>query len=546
MNSNEKTLFNEENYIYDKYISGTQKLWKNEKSDFIQAYILDKKEIGRKFLKNNSVSYYEIFEDKRLNILGQTKKISLLFFPMEDNVQPFEMKNCFGFRYYEKNVRDKCNYFTLIKKEKKGYYILEKRENIKDVDNVSFFNKDLDCFSIMKNIVYDKYKENYIHNKSPHGELFSEIIGYIYSLIYLGQFKNFILLEPFIPNRSVKESLKEEIPSVLQDNVGYIEPILFENHVSVLLIVKDEILKRKNYLLDMSRYHSKKNIYDYTLIPICLIKNLTAYPNKSIQKNNSCGLWCYGILDLIYSSNIYNGPQDILDKIEFNRSDFYIDVVNLLSEKIYGLKGMINFETFDASEVDVKKIYDSIDGEIISFLKECIKNYYFSLSQKYDWIGKNKDDVQGMDLLFNYEKLFEEIIKYKGELEMNNEYFKEYCEPEYYNLNIKKKMEFQLDKVINFYNSVNENFSKEFRNIAIDNIYEYLILLEEKNDDENYKGLEQRFNSLKKTKTKNIFELTTSFFNIQKNFKQIKLLDESTIVHNLNPNSEILFKLLNK
>ena len=150
-----------------------------------------------------------------------------------------------------------------------------------------------------------------------------------------------------------------------------------------------------------------------------------------------------------------------------------------------------------------------------------------------------------MDLLFKYKELFKEIIEYKREIEMNNDYFKEYSEPEFYNLNIKKPMEFQLNKVINFYNSVNNNFRKEFRNIAIDDIYGYIFLLEEKND-KKYKGLEQRYNSLKKMTTKNIFELKTSFINIKNNFKQIKLLDESTIVHNLNPNSEILFKLLNK
>ena len=72
-----------------------------------------------------------------------------------------------------------------------------------------------------------------------------------------------------------------------------------------------------------------------------------------------------------------------------------------------------------------------------------------------------------------------------------------------------------------------------------------MFLLEEKND-KKFIGLEHRFKSLKKMTTKNIFELKTSFFNIQKNFKPIKLLDESTIIHNLNPNNEILFILFNK
>ena len=545
MNSSDKANSKEEHNIYDKYISGTQRLWKNEKSDSIQAFIIDKKELGRKFMIKDSVSYYEIFEDKRLNILGQAKKISLLFFPNEDNTYSFEMKNCFGFRYYEKNNRDKCNYFTLIKKGQKGYYILEKTENIKDKDNESFFNKDLDCFSIMKNIVYDKYKEDNIYNKSPHGELFSEIIGYIYSMIYLGKFKNFIVLEPFFPNRSKKESLKEEIPSNLEDNVGYIEPILYDNHVSVLLIIKDNKLGRKNYLFDMSRHHSKKNIYDYTLFPIDMISNLISYPKKPIQKNNSCGLWFYGILDMIYSNNNYNGPNDILDKIKFYRSHFYIDVINFLTEKLYGLKTIIDFKDMDKEEIDLKGIYDCIKGENIYFLKECIKSYFFSLSLKYDSIERNKDVIEGMNLLFNYEKLFEEIIDYKREIEMNNDYFKEYSEPEHYTNKIKKNMEFQLNNVINFYKIVNKNFIIEFRNIAIDKIDGYMLELESENI-KKYKILEPRYKLLKKMNAKNIHDLQIDFSYIKENFEMIKLLDETTIVHNLNPNGEILFNLLNK
>lgn len=545
MNDSNQIKIDEELNIYGKYISGTQKLWKSEKSNFIEAYILDKKEIGRKFLKNDSVSYYEVYEDKRLNILGHSKKISLLYYPFEDSNHPFDIKNCFGFRYYEKNNREKCNYFTLIKKGKKGYYILEKKDSIKDVDDESFYDKDLDCFSIIKNIVYDKYKEDNIYNKSPHGELFSEIIGFIYSMIYLGQFKNFIILEPYIPNRLEKESLSEGIPEDLKENIGYIEPILYDNHVSVLLVVKDKYCYRKNYLLDMSKYHSEKNIYDHTLFPIYMINNLSAYPKKSIQKNNSCGLWLYGILNLIYSSSDYKEPQDILNKIEFNRSDFYIDVVNFLSEKLYGLKDMIIFKDMDEGEIDIKRIYDSINGEGISFMKECITNYFFSLSLKYDWIDKNKVDVDGINLLFCYETLFEKISDYKREIEMNNDYYKEYSESGYYNNNIHHKMEFQLKKINEILKSVDINFQKEFRNVIIDNINEYLFLLEEKNALES-KKLEEKFKSLIKMKTKNIYELKIDFSKIKNDFESFKLLDESTIVNNLNPNGEILFKLLNK
>ena len=546
MNSTYKTKFNEEYNKYVKYISGTEKLWKNDESVFIQAYTLDKKELGRKFLKKNEVSYYEKFEDKRLNILGLTKKISLLFFPTEDKTHQFEMKNCFGFRYYEKNNKNKCNYFTLIKKEKKGYFILEKEENIKDADNDSFFSRDLDCFSIMKNIVYDKYKEkNNFEDKSPLGELFPEVIGYIYSMVYLGQFKNFIILEPFNPNRLVKESLTEEIPSNLKENIGYIEPILYDSHISVLLIVKDKKLDRMNYLFDMSMHHYTKNIYDHTLFPIDMISNLITYPVKPIQKNNSCGLWFYGILDFIHSSNKYIAPQDILNNIENEICNFYIDVVNFLSEKTYGLKDMIIFKEFNDNEFDVERIYDYNNGENISFLNICIKNYFFSLSLKYNWNENYNPNAVGMDLLFNYEKLFEKIITYKREIEMSIDYYKEYSEQKYYNNIIKEKMENQLNKVINLLKAVNYNFDKEFRNIAIENIDEYILMLQT-NNCQNKKEMEKRFESLKTVKTKSIAELENDFLNVKNNFKSIKFLDETTIVYNINQNSEMLFNLLNK
>ena len=43
-----KNNFKEKYIIYDKYISVTQNLWKNEKSDFIQTFIIDKKEFGKR------------------------------------------------------------------------------------------------------------------------------------------------------------------------------------------------------------------------------------------------------------------------------------------------------------------------------------------------------------------------------------------------------------------------------------------------------------------------------------------------------------------
>ena len=270
--------------FYGKYIAGTEKLWKKDDFNYIEKIINYGKVIGRKYLVNKYISYLEIWEDKRLNVMGLSKKISLLVIPDEKSEDILNFKNCFGFRYYEKNNIDKCEYFTLIKKGRKGYFILEKEGGIKDNDNELFYNEKLDCYSIMKNIVYEKYKDDRINNKSPNGELFSEIIGYTYSMIGLGQFKNYKILEPFIPYRMEPKSLIEEIPKNMDENIGYIEPILYDNHVSVLIIEKDKNNKRKNYLFDMSRHHLEKNIYDPTLFPNDMINDINVYPTISIQK----------------------------------------------------------------------------------------------------------------------------------------------------------------------------------------------------------------------------------------------------------------------
>ena len=66
----------------------------------------------------------------------------------------------------------------------------------------------------------------------PMGELFPEIIGYIYSIISL---KGFIT-EPLILDPLNDESRVERLPEELEENIGYIEPILFNKHISVVFI----------------------------------------------------------------------------------------------------------------------------------------------------------------------------------------------------------------------------------------------------------------------------------------------------------------------
>ena len=54
------------------------------------------------------------------------------------------------------------------------------------------------------------------------GELFPEIISYIYSIISLGKVKGFITIEPLILDPLNDESRVERLPEELEENIGYI------------------------------------------------------------------------------------------------------------------------------------------------------------------------------------------------------------------------------------------------------------------------------------------------------------------------------------
>jgi hypothetical protein len=131
--------------------------------------------------------------------LGISPNITFLhvFEPKDNKI--YNEKKFIGFRYYENEGKTlNSKYFTLIKRYDSKFYILEKNEVIKDIDNNSFFNKDLDCFALINNIIIKKYKNQ---GNTMNGETFPEIIGFCYGLYSLKKFnKNLICIEPLIPN----------------------------------------------------------------------------------------------------------------------------------------------------------------------------------------------------------------------------------------------------------------------------------------------------------------------------------------------------------
>ena len=67
----------------------------NSKEDLIKDI-----NFGRTFYKSGKPAYFEIFEDPRTKIMGFSKKISLLYAPLENDTDKYDKSKCIGFRFY--------------------------------------------------------------------------------------------------------------------------------------------------------------------------------------------------------------------------------------------------------------------------------------------------------------------------------------------------------------------------------------------------------------------------------------------------------------
>ena len=406
-------------YLYNDYFQETAKLWKEYNS---KIKLIENIEFGRKFFNKDKLAYFEIFEEPRTNVIGISKKISFLYAPLEKDNDNYDNKKCIGFRYYETNNNERCNYFTLVNKYDNRFFILEKDKNILDFEGISFYDEKLNCYSIMKNIVFEKYKKEIV---TPKGDLLPEIIGFSYSLISLGKFKGFQAVEPLILVPLNEESRLERLPQKLEEKIGYIEPIIFDNHVSIALIKKSNFKNRVNIILDMSRYHIEENLLDNTVFPEELYHNNYTYPKYSVQKGNSCGLWLFGIVECIYSNEKYQNIDNVCFSINNKKATFFIDVINCLSNILYGIPNIIDNSSLETSkDVKANRIYELGQISTYSFRKEAVMSYFFSLASLFSYYdnygGSNNDKkINDFYLLLEYQYLFDNITNFLSRVIFN-------------------------------------------------------------------------------------------------------------------------------
>lgn len=534
--------------INDKYINKTEILWQ-KKHNYIKEYYCDKNLLGRIFLKEDgSPSYFEIFEDKRFCVLGMSKKITILYPPDETNSSKYNKNDIIGFRYYQnKEIKNKCEYFTLIKKCNNRYYILEKNDKIKDIYDNPFYNKNLDCYKIINEIIYEKYIRR--EERSPNGELFPELLGYSYAVLSKGKFKDFIPLEPFIPDLSIEESLKETFPEKNEKNIIFLEPILYGQHASLIMIFFNEKNERNNIWIDMSTYHAHKNeSIDITIFPKSMRENLIIYPSYSIQKDNTCGLWFCSIINFLMNTAKNTNSFDIINSIKQGEFTFCKDIIDYLSDIFYQKK-IIEIEGIcDCKNIKQNYYYSYLD---LSFCDEGITNFFFNLNNYIKFSGISTE----ISIFFRFQSLFESLNELKKIVELNKEYFAVFSDEKELNLkNIFNKAITQINKLnkLLFF-----DFRKIFMQCIISSFINYIKYdrnLIDKNVINEMKCEVNSYNDSTIKSIKNeenieliIRELTKSVGMVKNDLtNNFCFKEESWILNNLNPNNNIIFKPMNK
>ena len=422
-------LKDEENY---KHLEGTINSKNIKNSEYIKPIIEGDEEIGRIFLdKNKNEKYIEMFNNGKMNLLGISNNITFLHLFSKSEQQNYNPNEFIGFRYYENRKNKSAKFFTIIKKNYSKYFILEKNDGVKDINNNSFYDANLNCYDIIRKIFINKYKNKNIGN---NGETFPEIVGYCVSLVTLSS-KFFKFVEPLIANINTKNCIVDSIPEIINDDYTYVEPFIYDGHVSLILSAKAKDNIRYNIIFDMSHYHFQKNNPELIFLPKSLKEKNIIYPEKSIQEYSSCCLWLFGEIEcLLKFTNKYTSFKDIY--INLKKSiDFYIDIVNILSYEIEGVKCMIQKENKKYNEdngehIDIDRIWTKKGNQYYSIYKNIVYNKFVNIEKLFfnngtfiyfGEITKLSRCQYNIGCLYEYRSKLDLNFKYYDFLAQNNE-----------------------------------------------------------------------------------------------------------------------------
>lgn len=400
-----------QDYFYKEFINRTAQLKNLEKintKQFIKDIIEEDNIIGRQFLyKNSQIAYEELLIEKNKRIISNlNEQISFLYPPNERKDEKI-----IGIRFFKNDFRRfQDGYFTLVKIEENKYEILEKCNiDIKDCEENSFFMENLDCDDIIKSVIFKKYINN---SDFIFGLSFIEILGFIYSAKNNLKAKC-IICEPFIPNPSHEESLKESFECEPKKNELYLRPILYLNHVSILLVIFTEKYGRKNILIDMSHFHKEHFEKDNIFFPTEMRQNLIIIPKNPIQLGETCGLWFLGQVTYIMKNGMH-AINELLEKTaEYILKIIDEITVSLKLSKFLKISNKNNSEIKNESDYVFKNFRLSKNVVFNPFLN--IENF-FKLPKLNCVLNKN--------ILLKYGKKFEDARNSIIKLQINLNHYK--------------------------------------------------------------------------------------------------------------------------
>ena len=541
-----EVLEDEEN---SQYFEGTEKY--NNKvinSEYIIPFLnKSKSKIGRIFMdKDKKEKYLEIFRNEIMDVLGISQNITFLHSYLHDKKQHYDQKKFIGFRYYENNPYENGNYFTLIKKNYSNYYILEKNNSLKDIKGNTFYDKEINCYTIMRKIMFEKYNKKLI---GDNGDVFPEIIGYCFALASLNKIESFHFVKPLIANLGAKNSLLESMPKEIENDSIYIEPFIYDGHISTIISSFKE-KERYNIFLDMSHHHFKNESPMLIFLPKSL-KNAhnIFFPNKEIQAYSSSCLWFFGEIECLLKNKKYSSFKGIYMSLRENSIEFYVDIINLLSKEIDGndyLIKIVKKEDKDmhiAEKIDFNRFPLYYDEKYYEINKNIIYNKFLDIKK---FIENKFLCPDNTEIFYRTQSYIRSIYELKNNLLLNYKYYdillnnEEIEEGKKCILQIIKNINESIDFFKKKYDYAFYHYNMLFYCLWIRQILDQISIPIIFNQEEKEKICHFNFQHFMEYIFGGYYEITKMVE------KKIRLFSEETILNELNCQNEICFNLMNK
>ena len=230
----------------------------------------------------------------------------------------------------------------------------------------------------------------------------------------------------------------EECEHKIDESKIFLEPILFNDHATVLLFYykkrRENVYMRKNIIFDMSSAHYKILSNQDPIFFEEMGYNLEKFPKKTIQIGRSCSIW-------FYSSMLYLLENKISFPLKTN--DLY-----LIIQKIYELFNIS--EDINTSKISNRENENINFDKFISYkmafktfinIQEVLEEFGISTNLSSDNFGK-------------YQKIFYELRTNINLIELNYDYYYKLFKQEIMNSSAIRKMRTLINNAEDYFGCI--------------------------------------------------------------------------------------------